>query len=126
MTTKKSRYKALSLLRRRDRAKALKEMDDVLKESEKIASDLDTIQSAINRLNECIEKPTADGPVSAAMLRIQMDDRRVKKRALQTARSREEALKETAKEASLKIDAAKDAVAKAQKALAALEKPDDE
>jgi hypothetical protein len=121
MISSKSRHSTLSLLRRRDREKALEELDAALTESDKIASDLDSIESTIAALNTRLGNAQLSGKTTGRDLQRCLEGRRQTRHELKIYRSREQEMRTITLSASERVARAKEAVAKAQRALRALE-----
>jgi hypothetical protein len=122
MTSSKARHNTLSLLRRRDREKAIEELDAALMESDKIASDLDSIESTIAALNTHLGAAQISGKATGRDLQMCLEGRRHTRHELKRYLAKEQEVRNIALSASERVARAKEAVAKAQKALRALEK----
>lgn len=122
MTSPPPRRKSLSLIRRKDRADALKELDAALEESGRIAADLDTIGDTISALSARIEQAALSGKTTGAGLQMRFDNQHLARSVIEEQQLIAAELRESATNASTRVERAKDAVAKAHKALAALEK----
>jgi hypothetical protein len=122
MTSSKTRHNTLSLLRRRDRENALEELDAALMESDKIASDLDSIESTITALNTHLGDAQISGKATGRDLQMCLEGRQHTRYELKRYLAKEQEVRNIALSASERVARAKEAVAKAQKALRALEK----
>ena len=116
-----TRLSALMALRRRDRAEALIQLREALDHAEKIAADEAANRREIQALEQRLNVVSGARDTNAGRLQRHIDYIRLKKTALRKRRQMEASLAAAFKETSARIDAAKERVAKSQKALRTLE-----
>ena len=123
-TTKESRSRSLKSLRQKERAEAIEDLDEALTTAKQVAVEQEINRARAAEVSERLALPVADGSTSAGRVARALDDRRRWTRALDGYRQTDRTLARAAERASEEVDAARERLAKAQKALRLLEKDD--